>query len=128
LNDHPGEDLAFVEDLERFFVEALLEGELVFFLGVRGSDFSRRDVVVPTLYFIFLRTSPLTVHAPPGSALAQHRSYDRFAAPDARFAEPSVDREGILKAAPEAVGIHVVVDARTALVDRASQNVHNGVV
>jgi hypothetical protein len=30
-DDQAGEDLAFVEDLEAFFVEALLEGELVFF-------------------------------------------------------------------------------------------------
>jgi hypothetical protein len=30
-DDQAGEDLAFIEDLEAFFVETLLEGELVFF-------------------------------------------------------------------------------------------------
>jgi hypothetical protein len=35
--------LTLVEDFERFFVEALLERELVLFVMSR-SDFSRRDV------------------------------------------------------------------------------------
>ena len=34
-DDHAGEDLALVENLEAFFVQALLERQLVFFLGSR---------------------------------------------------------------------------------------------
>jgi hypothetical protein len=33
LDDGPREDLAFVENLERFFVEPLFERELIFFLS-----------------------------------------------------------------------------------------------
>jgi hypothetical protein len=51
LNDDAGEDLALVEDLERFFVETLLECELIFFFELRGVNFSRRDGDVPTLIF-----------------------------------------------------------------------------
>jgi hypothetical protein len=40
LNDHAGEDLPLVEDLQRLFVETLLERELVF-LDMSGSDFNR---------------------------------------------------------------------------------------
>ena len=39
LDDQAGEDLAFVEDLERLFVEALFERELILFFEVFGSDF-----------------------------------------------------------------------------------------
>jgi hypothetical protein len=47
LDDQTGEDLAFVEDLERLFVEALFERELIlFFFEVFGSDFGSRDGVV----------------------------------------------------------------------------------
>jgi hypothetical protein len=47
--------LSFVEDLERFFVEALLECELILFFVLHRSNISRRDVVVPNLskYFYF---------------------------------------------------------------------------
>jgi hypothetical protein len=33
--------LAFVQDLERLFVETLFEGELIFFFVLSGSDFKR---------------------------------------------------------------------------------------
>jgi len=47
LNDKAVEDLSFVEDFQRLFVEALFERELIFLVS-SGSNFSRRDVVVPT--------------------------------------------------------------------------------
>jgi hypothetical protein len=48
LDDHAVEDLAFVENLQRLFVETLFERELIF-LVMSGSDFGCRDVEVPTL-------------------------------------------------------------------------------
>ncbi len=50
LDDHAREDLALVENFERFLVEALLERELVLFFELDGGDFCRRDVMVPTLH------------------------------------------------------------------------------
>jgi hypothetical protein len=46
LNDRAGKHLAFIENLERFFVEALLERQLVL-LVVSRSDFSCRDLRFP---------------------------------------------------------------------------------
>jgi len=46
--------LAFIENFERLFIETLLECELIlFFFELSGSDFSRRDGVVPTLIIYF---------------------------------------------------------------------------
>jgi hypothetical protein len=113
--------LALVEDLERFFVEALFERELIFFVICR-SDFSRRDNLFPT----FVNFLALASAAPPGSALREHRSHDLAAATQARLAESAVDAEGVLESASEPVGIHVVVDAAPAHCDRAFQNVDYG--
>jgi hypothetical protein len=53
LDDRAGQNLAFVENFERLFVELLFESELIFF-GLNGSDFSRRDVGVPTFVLFFI--------------------------------------------------------------------------
>jgi len=54
LDDHAGEDLAFVEDFERFFVQALLERELILFVVNRGY-FSCRDKTFPLSFVIIYR-------------------------------------------------------------------------
>ena len=82
---------------------------------------------LPSFLFFFANVT-VGSSAPPGSALTEHRSHDRFAASYARFAEPAVDREGVLEPALEPLGIDVVVDARSAHFDRALQNVDDRAV
>jgi hypothetical protein len=54
LNDRPAKHLAFVEDFERFFVQALLERELILFVVNRGY-FSCRDKTFPLSFVIIYR-------------------------------------------------------------------------
>jgi hypothetical protein len=92
------------------------------FLFVRGGDFNRRDVEVPTLQILFICGLTLTLPTPPGSSLRQHRSYDRFTATRTRFVFLPVDRKNVLKSALQAFGVHVIVDAGAAHVDCASEH------
>ena len=51
-------DLSFIEDFQRFFVEALLQRELVFFFFlVRRSDIRSRDLFGPSYPLIFTITA-----------------------------------------------------------------------
>jgi len=54
LNDRSAKYLAFVEDFERFFVEALFERELILFVVNRGY-FSCRDKTFPLSLVIVYR-------------------------------------------------------------------------
>jgi hypothetical protein len=90
LNDDAGEYLAFVQNLQRFFVETLFECELILFFVVSWRDFSRRDVEFPTFFNFFIGLA-LTGPAPPRSALSEHRSNDWVATPQTRFVFSSID-------------------------------------
>jgi hypothetical protein len=121
LNDRAGKDLAFVENFERFFVEALLERELIFFV-VSRSGFSRSYLEFPTFVNFLFLTAP----APPRPPLREHGTHDARAAAKTRPAVSAVDREVVLKTTLQSVRVYVVVDARTAHVDGAAQNVDDG--
>jgi hypothetical protein len=61
--------------------------------------------------------------------LRHYRAHDPArSAPRAKPALPAVNRKVVLKTALEAFGVHVIVDARSALGDGASQNVNDAVV
>ena len=118
LDDRAGEDLALVEHLERFFVEALFERELIFFLFDR-SDFScRYETFLLSYFFIFGSAGTTRFRVAPAPF-----ARSALAASAARLADSAVDREVVLEPTPQPVGVHVVVDARSAHFDGALQNV-----
>jgi hypothetical protein len=118
LDDRAGKNLPLVEDFQRFFVEALFERQLIFFVMSR-SDFGRSYFEIPT-FVIFLF---LTAAAPPRASLREDGPNDAGAAARARPALFSVDREVVLETTLQSVGVYVVVDARSAHLNGALQNV-----
>jgi len=125
-DDDARQDLAFVENLEALFVEALFERELVFFFverrfrRERGSD----KWLLPYNIFILFLAAP----APPSAALPEDRADDCVSAARARFAETAVNGEFILKSPLEPLGVNVIIDARPTRVDRPLENVHDRAV
>ena len=125
LDDHAVEDLSFVEDLERFFVEALLERELIFFFFVPGAISVVEMLSSYLNYFIFadfiiadiLGTTTFRAVRSPFERSGWHigdTSRRVF-----------LDGESVLKTAPQPIRVHVIVDAGPALVDRSGQYVHD---
>ena len=72
--------------------------------------------------------SSLTSPAPPGSPLPKDRANDWLSAARTWLIEAAIDGEDVLKPSPEPLDIDVVVDARSAKLDRSRKNVPDRVV
>src|SRR5579872_2956527 len=77
---------------------------------------------------MFFCDSTLAGSTPPRTTRTDDRSYDQRSTAVARVARSSVDRKDVLKAALQAIRVHVIVDARSAQVDRALQYVDDRMV